>query len=213
MHPSGLISVLALAATVTMLSIQPSRSAEPDSNKWAKTLQPDDQPGKLQDLYQPVRGDSGKWNDEPMLQHAPPLERKPAKMSADDWCDELLESDFQVTAADDNWLLFRSKQLNDNDRVWVERIERDGNRFVVTLNQAQWQGNYKKNFTWYAVVGVKLGKLEPGKYEASWIVKPLEFEKFTGDGRSRDNWPREARAAAAEPTEMKVGFHVGAGKK
>ena len=30
-----------------------------------------------------VRGDSGKWNDDPIVQHAPPIGKKPAKMSLD----------------------------------------------------------------------------------------------------------------------------------
>ena len=38
-------------------------------------------------------------------------------------------------------------QLDDNDRLWIERIERKGNRITVVLNRAVWQGYYRKNFT------------------------------------------------------------------
>ena len=41
----------------------------------------------LHDRTQIVRGDSGKWNEDALLQHAPPIEQKPAKMSLDAWAD------------------------------------------------------------------------------------------------------------------------------
>ena len=46
----------------------------------------------------------------------------------------------------------------------------------------------------YPVIGLNLGKLEPGKYEVKWIIQPLVFTKFDGDGKALDtNWPMDER--------------------
>ncbi len=187
---------------------------------WIKALKDRDQRGTLQDAFQLVRGDSGKWNDEPIFQHSPPIARKPANVSLDNWADQLAENGFQLTSGDDNWLLLRTRQLDDNDRVWIEQIERNGNQFTVTVSQAVWQGRYFKNFTQYNVYGVNLGKLEPGKYQAKWIIKPLTFSKFSGSGKPQDNvsgkpqdnWPADERPADKDaddkPTELTIGFTI-----
>ena len=184
------------------------QDAAPRGPAWTKTLKDRTQRGTLQDRIQMVRGDSGKWNDNAGLQHAPPLPRKAGKLSLDDWYGQSSEKDVQRTSSDDNWLLFRTRQLDDNDRVWVERIERQGNQFTVIVSEAVWQGRYGKNFTYYNVLGVNLGKLEPGKYKATWIVKPLTFSRFEGSGQPRDNWPREERPAKTKATELSVAFTV-----
>jgi hypothetical protein len=176
--------------------------------QWTKALADRTQRGTLHNSFQVVRGDSGKWNDEARFQHAPPLERKPPKVSLDDWADQLLEQNFQVTSSDDNWLLFRTRQLDDNDRVWVAQIERRGNQFTVVLHEAVWQGRYQKNFTQYHALGVNLGKLPPGKYEAKWIVQPYRFNKFEGNIPPPNNWPAEERPAEQEPQELVVNFTV-----
>lgn len=175
---------------------------------WTRTLEDRTRRGTLEDQQQSVRGDTGKWSDTPRLQHAPPIQQKPERTPLDEWSDQLQQREFQVTGDDDNWLLFRTEQLDDNDRIWVESIERDGNTFTVVADQAIWQGNYRKNFTWHAQLGVNLGKLEPGNYEARWVLQPLEFNRFEDPGAPRDNWPKDARDADAEPTELKVTFAV-----
>ena len=182
-------------------------------DSWKKALTDRSKRGTLHDAFQSVRGDSGKWNDEPILQHAPPIGQKPEKVALDDWADQLLKRDFQLTSNDDNWLLLRTRQLDDNDRVWVDQIERRGNQHTVVVNEAIWQGRYSKTFTYYSVFGVNLGKLEPGKYEANWIIKPLAFKEFEGDGRPTDsrnteNWPKDERPTDRQPTELRVTFNV-----
>ena len=182
-------------------------NAQP-GDSWTKALKDRAKRGTLHDAFQNVRGDSGKWNEVPILQQAPPIQQKPAKMPLDDWADQLLKRDFQLTRNNDSWLLFRTRQLDDNDRVWVERIERRGTEFTIVVSEAIWQGRYSKTFTYYSVVGVNLGKLEPGKYEARCIIKPLVFAKFEGDGRPNDNWPRDELPADKKPTELRVSFSV-----
>lgn len=197
-------TVIAPAAVLLLILSAPLLSQD---RSWTKQLKDRSQRSTLHDAYQFVRGDSGKWNDHHRLLHAP---QKPEKLSLDDWAEQVLEKKFQLTAGDVNWLLFRTRQLDDYDRLWVERIERDGNRFTVTVSEAIWQGKYRKNFTYYSVVGVKLGKLEPGKYEARWIVKPLEFKTFNGDGRPRGNWPQDEQPAKKKPVELSIKFTVAA---
>ena len=41
-------------------------------DSWTKELKDRSKRDALQDALQKVRGDSGRWNDDPMLQHAPP---------------------------------------------------------------------------------------------------------------------------------------------
>ena len=167
----------------------------------------------LHDASQQVRGDSGKWRDEPGLQHAPPIETKPAKTSLDDWADVLERKDFQLTADNESWLIFRGRQLDDNDRVWVERIERLENKVAVVIHQAKWQGRYFKTFTYYPVIAVNLGKLEEGKYEVQCVVKTPTFTQFDGDGKPTVNWPKDERPADSKPLEMKLSFTIAKGAR
>ena len=164
--------------------------------------------GTLSDSRQMVRGDTGRWSGRATLQHAPPIERKPQGVSLDDWAEQLADKPFQATTNDDNWLVFRSRQLDDNDRVWVEKIERRGNEFTVVLNEAIWQGRYLKTFTYYELAAVNLGKLPAGEYAVKWQVKPLVFDRFEDPGKPQDNWPRDERPGTAKPVELPAAFSV-----
>ena len=176
---------------------------------WTKESKDRTKRTALHEAAQLVRGDSGKWNDDAQLLHAPPIAKKPAKMSLDAWADLLLKKKPAPAGMDDNWLLFRTAQLDDNDRIWVERIERRGQVISVVANLAKWQGKYFRNFTGYEVIGVNLGKLEPGTYEAKWILQPLVFTKFDGDGKALNtNWPKDERPADKKSTEMRLTFTV-----
>ena len=176
---------------------------------WTKESKDRSKRKALHDGAQLVRGDSGKWNDDARVQHAPPLPQKPAKMALDAWADLLLKKKVQLTDKDDHWLIFSTEQLDDNDRVWVERIERKGQTITVVANRAKWQGKYFRNFTGYEVIGVNLGKLEPGNYEVKWIIQPMVFSKFDGDGKALDtNWPKDERPADKKPAEVRVAFTV-----
>jgi hypothetical protein len=202
--------LLIVSAPLAAQDPKPSAAKEVRSgDKWVQAISDPAQRGTLHDAIQHVRGDSGKWNDEPMLQHAPPIAGKPPKMSLDDWADQWLDKEFRTDQGDDNWLLVRTRQLDDNDRVWVERIERQGNQFKVVLNEAIWQGRYQKTFTYYAAFGVNLGKLKPGKYEVQCVIQPLAFKQFEGDGRPLDNWPKDERPAEKDAVELRASFQVG----
>src|SRR5262245_30199045 len=176
---------------------------------WKKESKDRTKRAALHGSEQHVRGDSGKWNDDARLQHAPPIEQKPAKVSLDAWADQLLKKTVELTDKDDNWLILRTDQLDDNDRVWVERIERRGQQITVVTNRAKWQGKYFRNFTYYPVIGLNLGKLEPGKYEVKWITQPMVFSKFDGDGKALPtNWPKDERRADKKSTELRLTFTV-----
>jgi hypothetical protein len=209
MKTIGALSGLLLAMLSAALLAQESGPAKsPHGDVWTKTLSDRAKRDALSDHREMVRGDSGKWNDAPRLQHAPPIQRKPPKLSLDDWADQLAGKKFQPTGDDDNWLVFRSRQLDDNDRVWVERIERRGNEFVVVLNEAIWQGYYQKTFTYYPVLGVNLGKLAPGHYKAKWVIQPLQFKRFEEPGKPQDNWPKDEQPTGTKPVELSVPFAV-----
>lgn len=166
----------------------------------------------IQNAREMVRGDSGKWNDTAILQVIPPPSRKPAGMNLDAWGDSLLKNPAVPEAVEETWLLFRTRQLDDNDRVWVEKVEREGNTITVKMREAIWQGNYFKTFTYYGVLAVNLGKLPPGRYTVKWIAEPLAFTKFDGDGRPfgkngrPQNGPADPAAAKTEATVTTVMF-------
>ncbi|MEW6303600.1 MAG: hypothetical protein AB1705_09030 [Verrucomicrobiota bacterium] len=179
----------------------------PRGDVWTKSVTDRTKRDALSDRREMVRGDSGKWNDTPRLQPAPPIQRKPPKLSLDDWADQLAEKKFQPASNDDNWLIYRSRQLDDNDRVWIERIERRGNEFVIVLNEAIWQGYYQKTFTYYPVIAVNLGPLPPGLYRVKWIIQPLQFKRFEDPGRPQDNWPKDEQPTG-KPTNLSTTFTV-----
>jgi hypothetical protein len=191
---------------VCFASMLPAQESQPATT--VRTLKDRAARGSLSDRREIVRGDTGKWNDKAALLHAPPVQRKPQGLSLDDWADQLADRKLPATADDDNWLIFRTRQLDDNDRVWVEKIERRGNEFIVILNEAIWQGRYNKTFTYYEVVAVNLGKLAPGAYSAKWLVKPLVFDRFEEPGQPKDNWPKNERPGSAKPITLSVAFSV-----
>lgn len=178
------------------------------SQEVLKAVKDRTQRGTLSDQRQLVRGDTGKWNDAAMLLHT----TKPQGMPLDDWMDEAGEKKPAVTAADENWLLFRTRQLDDNDRVWIEKIERSGNAFTITMHEAIWQGNYFKTFTWYEVTAVNLGKLPAGDYTVTWLVKPLVFKQLEKPREAQNNyqtnWPVDDQPGEKKPVELKTKFTV-----
>jgi hypothetical protein len=178
------------------------------ADDWTRELEDRADRNRLAGAAQWIRGDSGKWNDEPRLQAAPALEKKPPKLSLDDWCDQLLQSEVQFKSGEDVWLFFRSRQLDDNDRMWIERVARRGDQFEVVACEAVWQGKYFKNFTGYHVLGVNLGKLAPGRYDAKWTIQPLTFRKFDRPPPLAAAWPLEASPQEQEPVVLDVTIEV-----
>lgn len=182
------------------------------SQEVTKSVKNRSERGTLSDQRQLVRGDTGKWNDTAMLLHAPSLAKKPQGLSLDDWIDELTETKTPTTAADDNWLLFRTRQLDDNDRVWIQMIEQTGNAFTITMHEAIWQGNYFKTFTYYEVNAVNLGKLPAGDYTVKWVVKPLTFTQLEKPREAQNNyqtnWPIDAHPGRGTALELKASFTV-----
>jgi hypothetical protein len=176
---------------------------------WTKESKDRTKRAALHDSAQLVRGDSGKWNDDARVLHAPSMARKPAKSSLDAWADHLLKTPAELTDKDEHALILRTEQLDDNDRLWIERIERRGQQITVVANLAKWQGKYFRNFTCYHVIGLNLGKLEPGKYDVKWVTQPYTFGKFDGDSKAIDtNWPKDETPAEKKPTETKLSFTV-----
>lgn len=176
-----------------------------------KVTKPEER-GTIEHRTEKVRGDSGKWRDEARLQVSPAPDLSASNGSLDDWADTLDLEKIVLTSGKDTWLIYRTEQLDDNDRVWVDSIEwsDDGKRITITFSRATWLGYYSKNFTWYNVTGVNLGKLKPGDYDITWIEKPLEFTEFE-DPKDRRNSRStgEKPAEGAEPTILPLSVSVG----
>lgn len=118
---------------VIVLLAQPAIAAEdqkppekriPAGDSWKLELKDTSERGSLRDALQKVRGDSGKWNDDPRLQHVPPISRKPPKMSLDDWADLLQRTRRRKTTVnEDNWLLFKTRQLVERRTACRDKAE------------------------------------------------------------------------------------------
>lgn len=217
-------TALALTAACLATALTALEPPQPPQPAILRSLKDRTARGTLSDQRELVRGDTGKWSDTATLQHVPPLERKPQSLSLDNWAEQLAEKDtantagkkFAVTSSgepgDDHWLVFRSRQLDDNDRIWVEKIERRSSEFTVTMSEAVWKGRYFKSFTGYEVHAINLGKLPPGYYTAKWIVNPLtckQLEKPAQPFRdTKDNWPLDEQPAERKPTELTATFSV-----
>jgi len=191
-HPA--IALFSLATLATALL-----AAEGDA--WTKSLKSKAERGTLEALAENVRGDIGKWRDSALLQAAPAFVPKPGKFALDDWADQLLEAKVTPTDSGDTWLVFRTRQFDDNDRAWVEKIERNGNRFTVVMHQAIWKGYYGKSFTYYRVIAVNLGKLPAGAYEATWTVQPLTFTTFEDPKNFQTSTSKDEQPAKAKKGE------------
>lgn len=201
--PFGLLILVA-----TSLAGQGVPKLIPTGNEWVRKIEQRSERGTLVDRLENVRGDTGKWNDAAKLLHLPSPDRKPPNQSLDDWADEVAEKPFQPTPSEENWLVFRSRQFDDNDRVWIESVERKGNEFTIVVNEAIWKGHYFKTFTFYQVLAINLGRLEPGSYQAKWIIKPLDFTRFEDPGKPQDNWPKDEKPVQRKAVDLMAAFTI-----
>ncbi len=197
MNPkSSHLLICAVAVSVTTAFCEETKSVTSPSER-----------GSIEDKSERIRGDSGKWRDDPRLQVSPPPET--ASQSLDDWADSLPDEPANIETGKDVWLIYQTEQLDDNDRVWVESVEQDleAKKITIVFARATWQGNYRKNFTWYSATGVNLGRLPAGNYEVNWVEKPFEFLQFDDPAKRQEAWPAEL-SEAGEPTITRVTFQV-----
>lgn len=178
-----------------------------ESDAWSKALKSPAERGSLEVRAENVRGDTGKWRDDALIQVVPALAEMPAKFSLDDWADQLLDAKATLAPSGETWLVFRTRQFDDNDRAWVEKIQRQGNRFNVVMHQAIWKGRYGKSFTYYRVIVVNLGKLPAGDYEATWTVQPLSFTTFE-DPKNFQTSTSKGEQPATEKKGEKLKFDI-----
>lgn len=201
MKPIHLVTAVLCQATVATALFAD------EGDTWSKAVKSPAERGSLEVRAENVRGDTGKWRDDALIQAAPALAEIPGKFSIDDWADNLLEAKAKLTASGDTWLVFRTRQFDDNDRAWVEMIERHGNRFNVVMHQAIWKGRYGKSFTYYRVIVVNLGKLPAGDYEATWTVQPLSFTTFE-DPKNFQTSTSKGEQPAKEKKGEKLKFDI-----
>lgn len=159
-------------------------------------------------MRESVRGDTGKWNDTPGIQRIPPPSTKPANLSLDDWAEQSHDHPVPSTSGDEQWLFYRTRQLDDNDRVLFSQIERAGNNITVTFREAIWQGYYNKTFTYYEAIAVNLGLLPEGDYTLKVVIEPLVFRQFDGDGKPKANWPKDTEPGKGDPVEITLSFTI-----
>lgn len=184
------------------------RQDKQEPETWTKKVTDRSKRDSLSGSAENVRGDSGKWNDKPKFQYAPPLGQKPPRMLLDDWAESLDNKKIRLTGKDDTWFILQTRQLNDNDRVWVEKVERRGDQLEITVHEAVWTGRYSKNFTYYKAMAVNIGKLKAGKYTATLRIKNFEFQKFDGSGRPKDSWSLDEKPVQRDPVELKTEFMI-----
>ncbi|MFN0020185.1 MAG: hypothetical protein ACKVP0_18140 [Pirellulaceae bacterium] len=201
------MKTLHVVAAVLCHAIVATALVADDGDTWSKSVKSPAERGSLEVRAESVRGDTGKWRDDALLQAASALPEIPAKFSLDDWADKQLEAKTTLTAGGDTWLVFRTRQFDDNDRAWVEKIERKGNRFNVVMHQAIWKGRYGKSFTYYRVIVVNLGKLPAGDYATTWTVQPLSFTTFE-DPKNFQTSTSKGEQPAKEQKGEKLKFDI-----
>jgi hypothetical protein len=205
---------LSLIVIVALAQFPLENRLHAEENKTSgssKAITKAEERGTLEDRTEKIRGDSGKWSDLALLQVSSAPAASTDKGSLDQWADSLGKKKSTLTSEHAIWLIYRSEQLDDNDRVWLESIERDeeGKKFTITFARATWLGNYSKNFTWYSMTGVNLGKLLAGEYEVTWIEKPLEFKRFVDPKNHVKSWPEDEKASPdSSPIKAKLKFKV-----
>jgi beta-lactamase regulating signal transducer with metallopeptidase domain/Leucine-rich repeat (LRR) protein len=155
--------------------------------------------GTLHDAYQ--HNAAGKPTKRDELQVAPPIDKLSIDVDLETLFEVLKQKRIRFSSSGNTWLLFRSKQLDDNDVEWIERVERSGNEFTVTLRRAIWDGPYKKNITFHDLFGINLGKLPAGKYTVKWIIRRSRFLEF-----DKHRWPKGEKPA--KPVELNTSFRV-----
>jgi hypothetical protein len=105
------------------------------------------------------------------------------------WFDSGLKAKHDLTAGKETWLLFRSQQHNSDDRLWVERIDRAGNTFTVTMNRAVWVGPNPVKGTFHQIHGISLGEVPAGKYVARWVIRDSTYTEVGKDRRPKNLKP------------------------
>ena len=131
------LSMLIVAVlTPVVLCAQQTPSADSSApNAWTKVLADKSKRGTLHDATQTVRGDAGKWSDEPpQLSHVSPLIPPGAKIPLDVRLDQVLEqkpSDGTTTTTSG----CSSARVKSTTTIGfgVERIERKENEFTIVL--------------------------------------------------------------------------------
>jgi|GEM_PF-3256949 beta-lactamase regulating signal transducer with metallopeptidase domain len=185
----------------------PRATARPVSTSWVKAVGDGTARGTLNQSFQQVRDRKRSGKDQ--VQHAPVHHAKNGR-DLNSHFDDANRAPFQLTPTDDNLVLFRSRQLNDNDRMWIERVERQGDQFTITAHRAIWTGIYTVNVTHYDVFAVNFGKLTPRTYRVKWLITPLEFGE--SDRLDAHDRPIVERPSSTEkPIELPTGFTIANG--
>ena len=76
--------IVLFSSLLVLLALRPQgagvaqdQRAQNSKSDWTKSRKEGDKPTVLHDAFQNVRGDSGKWHDQPGLRHAPPIALRP----------------------------------------------------------------------------------------------------------------------------------------
>jgi len=186
--------------------------------EWLREVtNPHDRNALLDELWGIATGQASPGE---RLLHAPPIEWKNTR-TLKGWFEHVARQKVNVSSEDDNWLIFRSGQLNDNDRVWIHAIQRQGDKFTMAVHRAKWTGQYagrgaylasplNSHYTYYAA---NLGRLPAGRYSARLVVQPYVFAEFDAQSvphrQSSLKYPQDARPDdQAKPTEMEIAWTV-----
>jgi hypothetical protein len=136
------------------------------------------------------------------MQLAPSIEWKDKSQTLAEWSKTLGVKNFQLTETDEAWLLLRGVPLRPGaDRISIDRIERSGNRITVSGSTATLASPYKKAAYFVPHLGINLGKLPAGKYEATWRNTAMQYK--------RGEKPVESVSSKQPPAEgTKINFTI-----
>lgn len=119
---------------------------------------------------------------------------RPQKQALSQWIQSRLKADNVLTADQETWVLFRSQAMSDHDRMSIERIEQQGNLFIVTMNYTPYLGPLWRNAMYHEVHGINLGKLPAGDYTVKWMIGSFSRDGRTEELKSPDGWQEMNRS-------------------
>lgn len=105
---------------------------------------------------------------------------RPQKQLPSQWFQTRLKADNVLRGDKETWILFRSQQtITMYDRMSIERIEQQGNTFIVTMNYTPYLGPVWRNAPYHEVHGINLGKLPAGDYTVKCIIRLSTLDGLT----------------------------------
>ena len=124
----------------------------------------------------------------------------------DEWFESRRKVPFLVLEPARGLAALRNAPLQGTDRLWIERVERQGDRITVAVQRADDLG-IEMHEHWRAVCGLNLGKLPAGDYRVEFTIESFGFTELNDKGVPQRLAQRDLHIA---PKRLELVFAVAA---